>query len=700
MPREEALEPAAPEALMPREEALEPAARAEERPSLFSDMEEDRPEAVMDLTQAYLMEGEDEEAPSLLPDMEEDRSEAVPDLTQETLMKEEAEEAKEALTEADNALRAGYLAAAIVILENAIDSYPRDIPILLRLEELYRKQNRHAEALSCLERLRYVISDPGHRLWILLHAGLLAMDDLSDQEQGHKYLRLALKLIEDDAGLLIQFLEFFKTREFWPAYIEAAVQLESLQDEFADDGAFLAELGQAFLAVGKTKEALKRLKNALTRLPDNQDILNLTMETARKLNLWGDYLELARKRLRELPEKEARVLSREMMEAVGKSEMDPLRLRPILADILALSGETDVKREYARCLFYDPESLDEALVQYQQLLLADISDAEVHDALLRLYLDRSENNRATFHHAILGFLGKQSQTVKLPPALSAIRDMRRPEPEVLGKLIADEQRWERLCVHAHEQGPMRKLFQLLGQYLSGMLIFDLNSINTPIDGPLEPTGDFNPLAMLEESQKALRTNRVKVMAYHSSERPLRIINTDPPVILVDLDMVAGMTPAQWRFVAGRCLYFIHAGTVPIIELEHSELMEMIMMLGKFCHSTRFVLPGIEEKVVKKNLRRLKRMVPRNIRREAKAYSEKYQMAWDRYPVERWTEGMIHTANRLGLLLAGDLGDALQALRKILGGGDPATLLTQNKEISELARYGLSDKYLEIIGAQS
>jgi hypothetical protein len=157
---------------------------------------------------------------------------------------------------------------------------------------------------------------------------------------------------------------------------------------------------------------------------------------------------------------------------------------------------------------------------------------------------------------------------------------------------------------------------------------------------------------------------------------------------------------EQRFLIGRALTRIATRSFTVRRM--TPLDVEVLLVG----AVRTVVPKFGGQVAPEETladigRRITRAIPRRSRRAFEEASEAFAAARPTR-LEGWVRAMDHSANRGGLLLANDLGAAIDVLRRadrraavIKTPDDLAAALRANSEAVELMRFALSDEFFAL-----
>jgi hypothetical protein len=180
-------------------------------------------------------------------------------------------------------------------------------------------------------------------------------------------------------------------------------------------------------------------------------------------------------------------------------------------------------------------------------------------------------------------------------------------------------------------------------------------------------------------------------------------NTQPPALVLGVGAVAALAPSALAFLLARSLVLLDHGWALLGKFSPRDVAILCELACRFAGGRSPSL-GLPPERAGAFLTVLERSVPASVRAQAKAHAQRATEELAHFDASTFTEGIVHTANRVAVLYTGDPRGALEALSR-LGHtegitpdlADPGHVLAR-PEPAELVRFVLSDLYLELRGA--
>ena len=269
-----------------------------------------------------------------------------------------------------------------------------------------------------------------------------------------------------------------------------------------------------------------------------------------------------------------------------------------------------------------------------------------------------------------------------------------PPPPSLASRIPPEVR-SRVAAPGSET-PTGRLLSMLGPYLEPLFPVDLSRYGV---GPGDRIGAANAPALQAMIESATRALQARAVAAFQSAAPgvfAAVENTQPLSLVVGAD-VPSLPPGGITFLVARALALASAGGTLLGKFAPKDVLILCELASRFAGGEPPSL-GLPTQRAGAFLAALERTVPASVRSWTTplgpASAEELRHGFD--PVA-FGLALDRTASRLALLHAGDPHGALTALgRAARASAEPGSAL-ERPELADLARFALSDLYLELRG---
>jgi len=202
------------------------------------------------------------------------------------------------------------------------------------------------------------------------------------------------------------------------------------------------------------------------------------------------------------------------------------------------------------------------------------------------------------------------------------------------------------------------------------------------------------LAWIEEAARALGVGALKVGL---AKRPdpnddsVVIVEGGEPSLVVGRGALLG--GAAVRFRVGRALWLLHARGAVLDRLSESELDGLFAAAAAAVRATERAGAGASDEIVQ----RARQLVRTMSRKDFKALEgQASRIGWDQLGGASFRAGVLRTADRMGLLFAGDLPVALQIVcGKSASQPVGREVIAAEPRALELVRFALGEDFLSL-----
>jgi tetratricopeptide (TPR) repeat protein len=168
---------------------------------------------------------------------------------------------KAEIDRADALSRAGKEDAALEVMAQLAKGHPEAPVVLVTLGDMYRSQERYADAIIAYDQAIVGLGEPSPAHWVVYYTRGIAYERTGNMDQAETDMRLALKLNPDQPQVLnylgYSFVDSNRNLEEALAMIEKAVAARP------DDGYIVDSLGWALYRLGRTTDALVPMERAV-----------------------------------------------------------------------------------------------------------------------------------------------------------------------------------------------------------------------------------------------------------------------------------------------------------------------------------------------------------------------------------------------------------------------------------------------------
>jgi hypothetical protein len=236
---------------------------------------------------------------------------------------------------------------------------------------------------------------------------------------------------------------------------------------------------------------------------------------------------------------------------------------------------------------------------------------------------------------------------------------------------------------AHPEAlPLSQVFAALWEGSSGRTP-DLAALGVHADDRVSPVAPTDLARTYALAARALGNRRTGLyLRRHGGTAELTVVAHPPTALVVSPQLTQGRALADVRFVVGRALELARPEYVLAAALPPAEFTRLFSAILRAFHPRHARLrPGQPtQRGGDDEAAAWRRALPYKV---ARRLGELFrQLAETEFSTARWRRAVQHTANRAGLLVAGDM---MAAARVLNSEGDPEAVL-------ELARFAVSDAY--------
>jgi hypothetical protein len=272
-----------------------------------------------------------------------------------------------------------------------------------------------------------------------------------------------------------------------------------------------------------------------------------------------------------------------------------------------------------------------------------------------------------------------------------------PAPPSLASRIPAEIRGR--VAAAGAEGAVGRLLSLLTPYLEPLFPVDLSRYGV---GPADRLGPGAAPALQALVEGAARALAARPSALFQSRRPgvfVAVENTQPPSLIVGADAPA-LPQGALAFLVARALALTSGGWALLGKFSPRDTLILAELACRFAGGEPPRL-GLPTQRAGAFLAALERSVPPSVRSWVGPLGAPSAEELRSFDPEVFTAAMERSAGRVALLHAGDLHGALLALRRTPRAGslpaEDASAALERPDLADLARFALSDIYLELRG---
>ncbi len=565
--------------------------------------------------------------------------------------------------------------AALAALDHAVDARPDLAPALELRARLRTEAGRHEEALADCEACIALGGEPHARLVLHLAAASICQEGLRAPARALPHLNAALAIAPEGPEALARLAraqQVLGTPADAAAALRRLVEIPGLPAE--ERVRHLLELAEADERNGSTAGAVAACRRALAFVPSHDGALRLLLRLEGASE--DPWVQVA------------------ALETAASSSRDPA----LRADAHAhaarlhagpLQGRTQAVAHLRAALGLDPtrdaeraalaELLEEiaplaALDEHRSLIARDPLRLASWSALFRHFERTRAHDRAYVAATVLRWLGAPvpgpgSEKLLLEGDRQAL-----PPPPALGA-----EAWELLRAPG-ERGPLADVVALAGDAIAAAL-----GSSERRGDPLRSDHPFR--RVLSELSRCLELPDHEL--YPAQPGRLEIEPGDPYAIRIGTDLARRTTVREQRFLLGRIAARLRARSW-LAELPQAELA------GWTLAAARCVLGGGDDDLARQVAKGLSRRARKALEHPARALAG----AQPPPDIEVFRSAAARTADRVGLLVCGDVPTALETLLRDGGGPVPEraeaiALAAARPDVRALLAFAASDVHFAL-----
>jgi len=581
--------------------------------------------------------------------------------------------------------------AAREMYERALEIEPKHEPSLRSLVEVLEAADADTASLvEARQRLLDVTEDDSRRLTLLIDIGD-GLRELGDTVGAEAAYRGAVSLNPESKVILHKLLDTFTDASNWKRATEVLGQLTRLETDPARKAQYFFAIGAIFRdEMGNLDNALEHFNNALDANPSHLAPFEAIDKLLTERKDWKN-LERAYRR---------------MIERVAQSD-DPAHaeLRFVLAKNLGeiyRSRVGDFEKaisayQYAISLRPEDEALyviladlyvragaggAQVIKTHQKLIEISPFRVESYQALFKAYLDARQVDRAWCMAAALSVLQKADEKQK------GFYERGLPNHVQQTRRALGNEHWQKLY-HGELDLWINHIFAPIAVHLREDFARSLRDWSVKRRDRIN-LDEETPLATLLKYV----SERVGVALPVAYEKPevsgLVNGNVDPPALMVGADMRSGRSQKELAFVCGRSLALMRP------EFYLASAFIDTAWLKVFFRAALAITQG--SIVGEDNLEAVQQMVgfmqrlPEPVQVQIRRAVENLLNSGVNPDMSAWLRNVDHTASRVGLLLCGDLRQAISCIKNE---AQPLGKSDVKEKVRQLIVFAISDEYFEL-----
>lgn len=583
---------------------------------------------------------------------------------------------------------------AIEALDRALTLVPSHAEALQLKGELAWTAGRWAEAAQAWTRRLEHGGEPQELARLHHRLGVIFQQHLNDGSRAVAHLLTSLSTEPKNLEALERLAALQLAAHNWQGAADAlrgAIELEKDPQKLAGhllDYARVAEEG-----FGDAAAAATHYRRALELAPGNPAVLDKLAGLYERLGNLPELVGLLEKQALDAADAgdKARASSLRMKAAELHVKLgEPVKAVQSYRFAVELQPEAIGPRvALADLLARDGNSVSAAIEEHRNLLKLDPLRMDSYHVLYRLYTGSRQIDRAVCAGHVLSFF-RAINEVELASFSEAKGRVPQETSETLGEVD-----FSTLLYHPAARHPLTEVMRIVGDQVAKVYEPRLDAMGLGRSDRLKSDHAIHKLV-----KSLASVFGVEKFELYMGKRGAQATteNTDPPSLVVGPDLLRRHTREQ-RFLLGRAVFDLRNRLALARRLDPQQLADF---LG---NAIRVVAPGFDrlgrpDPDATKRIR--KAMSGRSIRQLEQLVPE--INATRTFDLQAWREGTELSADRAGLLLAGDISAVLQLLfredpsvsgMRIEGTEQLVSALSKRRDFAELLIFVLSDDYAKL-----
>ncbi|MDF1566326.1 MAG: tetratricopeptide repeat protein [Deltaproteobacteria bacterium] len=585
---------------------------------------------------------------------------------------------------------------AVKNFEKALEIDPRHSPALTSLVRILEEDDAWDEAIELRTRLLDAL-DPDERYEMYLAIGQASSEKQMDPYSAIDAYMGAHKLKENALAPLQSLLLLYReTRQAAKAVeilerllshpeVQAEVNLQkryelTLAEIYRDD---LKDPDQAVYHFDRALDLDYTLAPALAAI---EEILG-------KRKRWQELEQAYSRMIQRIPKgPQTRAVRVGLWRAVGDLYRNALRnLDGAIAAYQVVTRadpeDVDAIETYASLLAAKPGAEADAITAFQMALKVTDEPARVARALLRLHTARKSFDRAFCVSAVINVLIGNPE----PEEQQFFERIKPYAPERATRSLTDRL-WEQQLYHDKLKGPVADILAILYEQAGPAIAVDLKveGVNVRKDRVDVASSPLYFANMYRYVGKVLGMEAVALYQRLDQTEGLAVLNTSPLSLAASEEMLGRSSKRELWFAIGKAMAFCRPELAlgRVLDLEHLDLLLQ--------SAASLVRPGFPVNLHPQEVQRTQAQLRKVLSPEATQALARVVRDWSPEralaDLRDYAAGVEHTANRAGILLAGDIAVARSCLMEDKGG---AAKLPFRTKVRDLVMFCLSEEFFQV-----
>ena len=585
--------------------------------------------------------------------------------------------------------------------EQVLKRKPDDIQAVRVLYGYHKNRREWKPALVHAKRALELEPDSPDAMKNWMEVGDMYLKRLEDFDQAEEAYREALRLDFDALEPRWRLWELFRSLGNWEALQEVGAELVNFELSAQQKIQVHRELGRSFVKSKNPKGALANFEQVLKLGGADLGLVEEVAELARGEKKWGLHASLSGQaleaRLKQgLDPEEALERYLKLAGVYQEHIKDISRAAACIRRALELHPrDKELLRRLGTLYASDWETYREAIEVFRELAGMDPTDPELYRYLARLESARGEMDRTACYYTGLRFLAPMDQEARR--YLSYVGAASRPN-RPLGR-----GEWDETFLHPAADCLLQRIMSVMAPYLEQLFPADFGKFG--IQGDQMVTKDnFPEVAMAAETARWLVASRpfsVFIVPQKTYEAWLESGGTAS--VLISREVLDRSNPAELAFFIAREVVKAAMGFILPSKLSPNDLVQLLALLCKLARPEAAPPHSLPPNATQ-YLAAIQRVTPQQTMEMVVPLIRRYSLEPRAHDVNRWAIGVERTADRVGLLVCGDLNASMSVITRFseAAGGrdlgfipDRASLLNRDERMLALFRFAFSEQFLQV-----
>lgn len=590
-------------------------------------------------------------------------------------------------------LQLGEKRAAQDLFEKALAKHPADKSSLRQMIELMTERADWTSVVDYQTRLAETTDDTVEQFKLVVDTGDIFRDRLGQMESAIETYKMALELDPNSKVVLQRLLNIFTQAEQWKRASEILGKLAELETDPERHAKICLTI--AYVLKDHLDDAEKAvqffnrtLDAQLTYLEAFQQVDGILTEQKAWKELEQNYRKMI-KRVTEHDEGQFEGLKVMLWENLG--EIYRTRLQSFDEAIAAYKiaarldpSNTKVHEILADLFERVGGHQEDAIAEHHSLIKASPNRVESYQALFNRYLEHRDFDAAWCVASALVMLGEGGSVADYYNRYLGSK------PPMTKKQLTPEQ-WE-LLYHDEQDLALGNVMALFASYLRSAISYDLKS-TWKVHKKKDLVDLSQPMMFSNTFNYAVRVLGVQPpLAYLQRDQigGIRNANSDPPALVVGADIVQGRPGRELAFAIGKALCLVR----PEHYLGSAYPVTDNLKLFFFAALTLTPDPNIPKPPLTPDMANIIKEAQKNphlivaIQKATRKYLD-----LDKNPnYSLWLKTLDYTSDRVGLVLCGDLQQAINTIKTEQLAMSKASATDR---VRELVLFGVSRQYLQL-----